>query len=79
MKSYIFKIELEPDAEGWRAFYPPLEDIGASTWGSTQEEALANIKEVLEMIVEEFNEQNQSIPENKRMIVSDGAAVTVNL
>ncbi|PKB73651.1 MAG: hypothetical protein BZY75_00790 [SAR202 cluster bacterium Io17-Chloro-G7] len=79
MKSYIFQIELEPDAEGWRAFYPPLEDIGASTWGTSQEEALANIKEVLEMIVEEFNYQNQLIPDNKRMIKSDGAAVTVNL
>ena len=79
MKSYIFQIELEPDAEGWRAFYLPLEEIGASTWGTTQEEALDNIKEVLEMIVEEFNEQNESIPANNRMIVSDGAAVTVNL
>ena len=79
MKSYIFQIELEPDAEGWRAFYPPLEEIGASTWGTTQEEALANIKDVLEMIVEEFNEQNESIPASNRMTVSDGAAVTVNL
>ena len=79
VKSYIFQIELEPDAEGWRAYYPPLEDIGASTWGTSQEEALANIKEVLEMIVEEFNDQNQLIPDNKRMIISDGAAVTVNL
>ncbi len=79
MKSYIFQIELEPDAEGWRAFYPPLEEVGASTWGATQEEALDNIKEALEMIVEEFNEQNESIPASNRMIVSDGAAVTVNL
>ncbi len=79
MKSYIFQIELEPDAEGWRAFYAPLEEIGASTWGTTQEEALTNIKEVLEMIVEEYNEQNQSIPASNKMTVSDGAAVTVNL
>ncbi len=79
VKSYIFQVELEADAEGWRAFYPPLEEIGASTWGTTQEEALTNIKEVLEMIVEEFNEQNQSIPADTKMTVSDGAAVTVNL
>ena len=79
MKSYNFQIELEQDADGWRAFFPPLEEIGASTWGTTQVEALANIKEVLEMIVEEFNEQNQSIPANNKMTVSDGAAVTVNL
>jgi hypothetical protein len=32
VKSYVFRVELEQDDEGWRAFYPPLEDIGASTW-----------------------------------------------
>ena len=53
MKSYLFKVELEPDEEGWRAFYPPLEEIGASTWGETQEDALKNIQEVLAMILEE--------------------------
>ena len=79
VKSYIFQIELEPDAEGWRAFYLPLEEFGASTWGSTQEEALGNIQEVLSMIVEEFDEENRAIPENNKMTVSDGAAVTVNL
>jgi len=55
MKSYLFKVELEPDEEGWRAFYPPLEEIGASTWGETQEEALKNIQEVLSMILEEHH------------------------
>ena len=32
MKTYGFRVELEPDEEGWRAFYPPWEEIGASTW-----------------------------------------------
>ena len=32
IKSYVFKIELEPDEEGWRAFYSPLEHIGASRY-----------------------------------------------
>lgn len=79
MKSYVFRIELEPDDEGWRAFYPPLEEIGASTWGSNKEEALRNIQEVLSMIVDEFNEQGQNVPENEGMFISDGAAITVNL
>ncbi len=56
MKSYVFRVELEPDEEGWRAFYPPLEDIGASTWGQTQEEASKNIHEVVAMILEEVEE-----------------------
>ncbi len=79
MKSYVFQIELEPDAEGWRAYYPPLEEVGASTWGNTHEEALGNIQEVLSMILGEFNEQNRTVPEDHRMTVSDGAAVSVNL
>jgi hypothetical protein len=44
VKSYVFRVELEPDEEGWRAFYLPLEDIGASTWGLTQEEPIKNIR-----------------------------------
>jgi len=79
VKSYVFRIELEPDEEGWRAFYPPLEEIGASTWGANQQEALKNIQEVLSMIVDEFNEQGQTVPKNEGMFTSDGAAVTVNL
>ena len=79
MKSYVFHIELEPDEEGWRAFYPPMEEVGASTWGPNQQEALKNIQEVLSMIVDELNEQGQTVPENEGMIISDGAAVTVNL
>jgi hypothetical protein len=53
VKTYIFKVELEPDEEGWRAFYGPWENIGASTWGGTQDEALKNIQEVLSMILTE--------------------------
>ena len=57
-RRYLFRVGLEPDEEGWRTFYSPWEDIGASTWGLTQEEALKNIQEVLEMIVEEFAEDS---------------------
>ena len=78
MKTYVFQVELEPDEEGWRAFYPPLESIGASTWGKTQEEALQNIQEVLSMIVEGFAEEGKSVPDTERMTVSEGALVTVS-
>ena len=79
MKSYIFKIELEPDEDGWRAFYPPLEDVGASTWGKTREEALQNIQEVLSMIMEEFAKEGRQLPATEHMIVSDGALVAVSV
>ena len=78
MKSYIFQIELEPDEEGWRAFYLPLEDVGASTWGKTREEALKNIQEVLSMILEEFAEEGRPVPTDEQMTVSENALVAVN-
>jgi predicted RNase H-like HicB family nuclease len=58
---------------------PPLENIGASTWGLTQEAAIKNIQEVLSMILEEFEEDGQPIPITKHMIVSEGALVAVAL
>jgi len=70
MKTYIFRIVLEEDrwpdepesAAVWRAHIPILEAEGASTWGQTKEEALRNIHEVLEMILEEFMEEGRPIP-----------------
>jgi predicted RNase H-like HicB family nuclease len=77
MKTYIFNISLEPDEEGWRAFYPPLEHIGASTWGKTQEEARQNIYEVLSMIVEVFREVGRELPAGNDLIITEGTAVAV--
>lgn len=66
MKTYVFKVELEPDEEGFRAFYLPWENIGASTWGKTKEEAIKNIQEVLSTIIEEFIEEGKAIPEEPK-------------
>ena len=56
----MFDIRLEPDGDGWRAYYPPWENKGASMRGSSPEEALGNLQEVLEtildVIVEELDE-----------------------
>jgi predicted RNase H-like HicB family nuclease len=77
MKTYIFNISLEPDEEGWRAFYPPLAHIGASTWGKTQEEARQHIYEVLAMIVEEFLEEGRELPVGNGLVITEGTAVAV--
>ena len=79
MKTYLFRIEVEPDEEGWRAFYPPLEELGASTWGDTEQAALHNIQEVLSMIVEEATEVDQPIPLTGDVTVSEGAFIAVTL
>ena len=73
MKTYIFNVSLEPDEDGWRAFYPPLESIGSSTWGKTQEEALQHIHEVLAMIIEEGKE----LPTGDGLLITEGTAVAV--
>lgn len=57
-----FRVVLEPDEDGWHIYYPPWGKIGASTWGQTREEALRHIQEVLEMIIEEFEEEGRTLP-----------------
>jgi predicted RNase H-like HicB family nuclease len=59
MKTYSFKVVLEPDEDAaghpaWFASCPALESIGASTSGPTRDEALQNISQVVRMIVQEF-------------------------
>jgi predicted RNase H-like HicB family nuclease len=61
MRTYSFKVVLEPDedAEGnpaWHAYCPALETLGGATSGRTKQEALRNINEVVRMIVQEENE-----------------------
>jgi hypothetical protein len=36
MKSYLFRVVLEPEQDAWRAFIPELEAKGAATWGHTK-------------------------------------------
>lgn len=68
MKTCVFKVVLEQDEDfdgnpdGWHVYCPTLVEQGASTWGKTKEEALANIREVLEMTVERMREHGEPIP-----------------
>ena len=48
---------MEPDEDVWRAYVPDLESRGAATWGQTREEALRNIQEVAQMVIEELVEE----------------------
>lgn len=81
MKTYVFRVVIEPDEDRWSAYCPVLTQYGAATWGYTKEEALKNIQEVVEMILGEFREENRPIPEGPREEVTVSAeprvAVTV--
>ena len=61
MKTYLFTVVVEEDhfedgRKAYHAYCPALK--GASTWGYTREEALKNIREVVEMTIESMKEHN---------------------
>jgi predicted RNase H-like HicB family nuclease len=60
--SHALKVVVEPDEDRWRAYYPPLEHLGAATWGYTREEALSNLGEVLGMVAVELRDEGRPIP-----------------
>jgi predicted RNase H-like HicB family nuclease len=81
MKSYTFKIRLEEDGwpdgtDGYFVCVPELEHLGAATHGKTKEEALKNIQEVLQMIIDEFVEEGKPLP-IEGVMVSEEPLVTV--
>jgi len=68
MRTYTFKVVLEPDEDAhgnpaWHAYCPALVFVGAATSGRTKDEALKNINEVVRMIVEEFTEEGRPLPD----------------
>ncbi|HWE87685.1 MAG TPA: type II toxin-antitoxin system HicB family antitoxin [Terracidiphilus sp.] len=77
MKSYIFRVVVEPDEDAWRAYIPDLEDRGGATWGKTREEALRNIHEVAQMVIESMLEDGESLPGGITQVDEPVVAVTV--
>ena len=69
MKTYAFQVVLEkdkwpdePDEKAvWRAYIPALEHKGAASWGYTQREALKNLQDAVELLVEYLLEQGEEI------------------
>jgi predicted RNase H-like HicB family nuclease len=77
MKSYVFPVVIEADEDVWRAYVPELESRGAATWGHTKEEALKNIQEVAQMVIEALLEDGESLPPS--VTVSDRPLVAVSV
>jgi predicted RNase H-like HicB family nuclease len=77
MKTYSFKVVVEPDDGRWHAFCPALQQFGAATCGNTQEEVFKHIHEVVEMIVAELTEDGLPIPEGPSDEVLADTRVTV--
>jgi predicted RNase H-like HicB family nuclease len=66
MKTYTFKVVVEPDEDRWHAYCPLLEHYGAATWGRTREEAFKHIQEVVQMVVQELVEDGVPLPEGPK-------------
>jgi predicted RNase H-like HicB family nuclease len=81
MKTYTFKVVVEPDEGGYHAYCPALRHLGAVTQGSTEAEALQNINEVVRMIVDELQEDGIPLPtgSNNDVEVFDGTRVAVTV
>jgi predicted RNase H-like HicB family nuclease len=69
MKSYTFKVILERDKwpgepeekAVWRAYISVLP--AAHAWGDTQQEALENLKNAVDLIIDDMLERGEPIPE----------------
>ena len=79
MTTYTFKVIVEPDEDRWHAYCPALVEWGAATWGATREEALANIEDVVKMVVASMVEHGETIEPADTVEISrePRAAVTV--
>ena len=82
MKTYMFEVVVEEDpfedgTMAYHAYCPSLK--GATTWGYTRQEALKNIREVVEMTVEGMTERAEAIPEEPgvQVFAEPRVAVTV--
>jgi predicted RNase H-like HicB family nuclease len=79
MTTYTFKVIVEPDEDRWHAYCPALVERGAATWGATREEALANINEVVKMVVASLIEHGEAIAPAETVEVSRDPRVAVTV
>ena len=81
MKTYNFKVVVEPDGDQWHAYCPVLQKYGAATWGNTEAEAYRHIQEVVQMVVEELLEDGDPIPDapDSDVVVSSEPRVMITV
>ena len=65
MNSYFYKIVFEPDkfedgGGAWHVSCPALK--GCHSWGRSYEEALSNIREAMDLYVQDLLEAGEAIP-----------------
>ena len=86
LRSYTFRVVIKEDpfedgTMAYHAYCPALRHHGASTWGYTQAEALKNIHEVVQLVLESMLKHGEPIPTEPKhdVRVSSEPLVTVTL
>jgi predicted RNase H-like HicB family nuclease len=82
MKSYVFTLAVEEDKfedgrPAWHAWCPALK--GCHTWGHTSGEALANVREAVELYVQDLVAAGDRIPVEQGTLELPEPAVAVNV
>lgn len=74
MKTYLFEVTVEQDDDGrWAANCPALP--GCATWGRTKQEAIRNIREAVEVYIEDIVAAGEPVPTPREVL--DSPAVSV--
>jgi predicted RNase H-like HicB family nuclease len=64
MTTYLYRVIVEPDAQGWKASCPVLLGWGATVWCTSREAAVRHLREQIERIVAQLRERGEPIPED---------------
>jgi predicted RNase H-like HicB family nuclease len=64
LTTYLYRVVVEREAEGWKAFCPALQSWDASVWCSSREAAVRHLHERIERIVAGLRERGEPIPED---------------
>ena len=83
MKSYVFQVVVEEDQfeDGHPAYHASCPALkGCHTWGHTCGEALSNVREAIELYVEDLRDAGEPIPTDLEGVVElPTPAVAVNV
>ena len=79
VQTYTFKVVVELDEGGYHAYCPALRQFGAVTQGSTEAEALKNINEVVQMIMDELQQDGIALPSHDDVEIFEGTRVAVTV
>ena len=70
MKTWDFKVLLEPDRDGGYVVVCPSLP-GCYSQGTTVDEALANIREAIELCLEDLQEHGEPIPDPSNVLIGN--------